>query len=276
MTTSVPLRAVGQTGLQLPPLGFGAFKIGRNQGIKYPTPYDLPDLDTVRTLLEGIRALGCHYFDTAPAYGLSEDRLGTLLPADNPSEDPAVVISTKVGETFQDGHSTYDFSRAAVERSLHSSRERLQRDVLDLVCIHAHQDDVSILHETDVVAVLQEWRERGTIRAIGFSGKTPAAAIDALEWADALMIEYHLRDTSHATVLDLALARGVAVLVKKALASGTLPAEAALRFVLAHPAVTSVVVGGLSLSNFQANWNLALGSREPAMARSRTTPDSRA
>lgn len=257
MMATAPLRAVGQTGVQLPPLGFGAFKIGRNQGIKYPTPYELPDLDTVRSLLDGIRALGCHYFDTAPAYGLSEARLGTLLPPD----DPTLVISTKVGETFQDGRSTYDFSRAAVERSLHVSRERLQRDVLDLVFIHAHQDDVALLRETDVVAVLQEGRDRGTIRAIGFSGKTPAAATSALQWADALMVEYHLHDTSHAAVLDQAQAHGVAVVVKKALASGKLPAAEALAFVLSHPAVTSVVVGGLSLPNFQANWALALQSR---------------
>lgn len=254
---AVPFRSVGQTGVQLPPLGFGAFKIGRNQGIKYPTPYDLPAMETVRELMEGIRAIGCHYFDTAPAYGLSEARLGALLPA----SDPTLVISTKVGETFSDGRSTYDFSRAALERSLHQSHERLQRDVLDLVFIHAHGDDVALLRDTDVVAVLREARDRGTIRAIGLSGKTPAAALSALDWSDALMVEYHLHDESHAAVLEQAHNKGVAVVVKKALASGTLPAADALQFVLSNPAVASVVVGGLSLQNFHANWNTALEVR---------------
>ncbi|MBI1347457.1 aldo/keto reductase [bacterium] len=257
MTSSPPLRQIGQTGLWIPPLGFGAFKIGRNQGIKYATPYELPEMSAVGALLQGIMQLGCHYIDTAPAYGLSEERIGTFH-----NEYPAgMVLSTKVGETFINGQSTYDFSRTAVEASLQRSRERLQRDVLDLVLIHAHARDCEILQQTDVVSVLREWRDLGRIRAIGLSGKTPAAAQLALEWCDALMVEYHLQDQSHAEVIRQAAERGVCVLVKKGLASGSLSASEAIRFVLSNPHVTSLVVGGLSLGHFTENWHTALGVR---------------
>lgn len=258
MTASASPTPARRLPFQLPPLGFGAFKIGRNQGIKYPTPYDLPSDAEVERLIHGLLDLGCTYFDTAPAYGLSEERLGRVLS----QVATPVVISTKVGETFENGISTFDYSRTAVERSLERSRRRLQREVLDLVLIHSSGDDLKILRESDVVAVLREWREQEKVRAIGLSGKTVAGAQEALSWADALMVEYHLEDTSHAEVMQEAADCGVAVLVKKPLASGRLNPEAALAFALGTPAVTSLVVGGLNFENFRSNWIQANMLRE--------------
>ena len=241
-------RPLGATGLRVTPLGFGAFKIGRNQGVRYAQGYALPnDAEAQRLLLEVV-SLGVNYVDTAPAYGLSEERVGRAL-----GERTDIVISTKVGETFEDGRSTYDFSAAAIRASVERSRQRLRRDALDLVFIHAHGDDMAILHDSDAVPVLRELRERGAVRAIGLSGKTVAAARLALDWADALMVEYHEQDVSHAEVMNEAAARGVGVVVKKGLASGRLPAERAIPFVLSHAAVGSLVVGGLNLEHFRGN-----------------------
>ncbi len=239
------LRRLGQTELHLSPIGFGAFKIGRNEGIKYPQGYDLPSETEVRALLDAACALGIRYLDTAPAYGQSESRLGAWRAAAPAETRAALILSTKVGETFADGRSSYDFSRAATVASLERSRQRLGVTALDLVFVHAHADDLAIHDQTEVVATLQAERAAGRIRAIGWSGKTSESARRALDWADALMIEYHLEDRSHAAVMTEAAARGVGVIVKKPLAAGRLPAEAALRFALNHPAVVSVVVGSL-------------------------------
>jgi aryl-alcohol dehydrogenase-like predicted oxidoreductase len=255
-----PLRPLGRTGLAVPPLGFGAFKIGRNQGIKYPSGYDLPDDAAVSRLLNGVLDLGCTLIDTAPAYGLSEERIGRAI-GHRRSE---FVPSTKVGETFADGTSTYDFTRSGVEQSLQRSRDRLQTDVLDVVFIHSNGDDLAILRDTDVVAVLREWRDRGAIRAIGLSGKTVAGARAALAWADAIMVEYHLDDRSHAGAIAEAAAQGIGVFVKKGLASGRLPPADAIRFVVETPGVTSLIVGGLNLDHFAANWQTAVeAARRP-------------
>ena len=238
-----------RTGHTVTSLGFGAFKIGRNQGTKYPDAYDLPDEDAVAALLHGLLDLGVNYIDTAPAYGRSEARIGQHLAA----RHSEFFLSTKVGETFEAGERTYDFSRQGIEASVQRSIERLQRPVLDLVLIHSDGRDMEILRQTEAVATLQSLKDRGRIRAIGLSGKTIEGATHALAWADAIMVEYHQLDTSHDQVMRDAAERNVSVIVKKGLAAGHLPPEGAIRFVLAHPAVTTLVIGGLNLHHFQTN-----------------------
>ena len=246
---TIPTRPLGRTGLDVSVIGYGAFKIGRNEGIKYPNAYDLPDDDAVARLLNGILDLGVTYIDTAPAYGLSEERIGRAV-AHRRGE---FVLSTKVGETFENGRSTYDFSREGIEASLARSLRRLRTDVLDLVFIHSDGNDLAIQRDTAAVGTLQRLKATGAIRAIGLSGKTVAGAREAFDWADVLMVEYHLDDTSHAEVMAEAAARGIGVVVKKGLASGRLPAGDALRFVLSNPQVSSVVVGGLNLDHIRTN-----------------------
>ncbi|MGE3314822.1 MAG: aldo/keto reductase [Planctomycetaceae bacterium] len=245
----MPLRPLGRTGLHASPIGFGAFKIGRNEKTKYPTAYDLPDDSAVDSLLNGVLDLGINLIDTAPAYGISEERIGRTISR----RRGEFVLSTKVGETFIDGESCYDFSRKGVEVSLNRSLERLRTDVLDLVFIHSNGNDLGVLNETDVVEVLSEYRDRGAIRGIGLSGKTVEGARASFEWADAVMVEYHVNDLSHAEVIREAAERGIAVIVKKGLASGHLPAADAIRFVLSNRGVSSLVVGGLNLDHIRAN-----------------------
>lgn len=230
-------------------IGFGAFKIGRNQRTKYPTPYDLPDEPTVERLLNTVLDLGINYIDTAPAYGLSEERIGKFLSR----RRSEFVLSTKVGETFEDGESVYEFSGKAVRHSVERSLSRLKTDVLDIVFVHSDGNDRWILTETDCVSALLELKDAGKIRAVGFSGKTVAGAEQSLDWADVLMVEYHRDDDRHADVMSVAMERGVAVVVKKGLASGTLQPAEAIRFVLRNPAVGSLVIGGLNPENIRRN-----------------------
>ncbi len=250
-------RTIGSTGLLVPPLGFGAFKIGRNEGIKYPTGYELPSEDETARLLHGVLDLGCTLIDTAPAYGISEERIGRHL-ARRRNE---FILSTKVGETFAEGKSTYDFTAAGVRTSLERSRERLQSEVLDIVFIHSPGNDREVLEQTDVVGVLQEYRQRGVIRAIGLSGKTVDGAQSAMAWADVLMVEFHTQDTSHQTVIEAARQRNIAVFVKKGLGSGRIPPAEAIPFVLSH-GVTSLIAGGLNLDHFRENWETAVRCRQ--------------
>lgn len=250
-------RIIGSTGLVVPPLGFGAFKIGRNEGIKYPTGYDLPSEDEAARLLNGVLDLGCTLVDTAPAYGISEERIGRHLAR----RRKEFMLSTKVGETFAEGKSTYDFTDAGVRASLERSRERLRSEVLDIVFVHSPGNDREVLEETDVVGVLQEYRQRGAIRAIGLSGKTVDGAQSAMAWADVVMVEYHSQDTSQQAVIEAARQRNIAVFVKKGLGSGRIPPVEAIPFVLSQPGVTSLIAGGLNLDHFRENWDTAVRCR---------------
>ena len=240
---------LGTTALSVTPLGYGAFKIGRNQGIKYPIGYDLPDDATTERLLNNILDLGINLIDTAPAYGISEERIGKFLS----HRRNEFVLSTKVGETFEDGQSTYDFSGQAVRASIDRSRRRLKTECLDLVFIHSNGDDLTIQNETDCVETLLDLKASGVIQAVGFSGKTVAGATAAFDWADCLMVEYHLNDRTHEEVIAIARDRRVGLLVKKGLASGQLSVTEAIQFVLSNPGVASLVVGGLNTDHLRSN-----------------------
>jgi aryl-alcohol dehydrogenase-like predicted oxidoreductase len=98
-------RPLGNTGLIVSPLGLGTVKLGRDQGVKYPNGFTIPDDAAARALLDQARALGINLIDTAPAYGVSEQRLGPLLRGQR--ED--WVIVSKVGEEFENGQSRFDF-----------------------------------------------------------------------------------------------------------------------------------------------------------------------
>lgn len=242
-------------------MGYGAFKIGRNLGAKYPMDYDLPDNDAADLLLNGVLDLGINYIDTAPAYGISEERIGRFLS----QRKDEYVLSTKVGETFADGRSSYDFSESAVRASIDRSRKALRMETLDIVFVHSDGRDEYIMRQTDVVRTLQSLKDDGVITAIGFSGKTAEGADAAMLWADVLMVEYNMHERSQERIMQEAAENGVGVVVKKGLGSGRLSAPEAVRFVLANPNVTSLVVGGLNLDHLrqdiEAAERVALASR---------------
>jgi len=246
-------RRLGRTGLSLTPIGFGAFKIGRNVGIKYARGYELPSDDEAANLLAGVLDLGINLIDTAPAYGLSEERIGAAIG----HRRDEFVLCTKAGETFHDGRSTDDFSAGAIRRSVRRSLQRLRTTEIDVLLVHSDGRDLEIMRDTDVVETLLDLRDAGLTRAVGFSGKTVEGAREALAWADVLMIPLNLEDQDHLAVLNEAAEADVGVLVKKGLGAGRLDTRAAIRFVLDQPAVTSLVVGGLNLHHLRANVDVA-------------------
>ncbi len=85
------------------------------------------------------------------------------------------VLSTKVGELFENGESRYEFDRDSVQASVAVKSAATTTDELDVVLIHTPADDVRVLNETPVVETLQALKAAGKIRAIGLSGKTVAA-----------------------------------------------------------------------------------------------------
>lgn len=242
-------RTLGQTGLAVSPIGFGAFKIGRNEKTKYPGQYDLPTDEEAGRLLNDVVDLGIQWIDTAPAYGLSEERIGRFL---SPRRNE-IVLSTKVGEQFENGESRYDFTAEGMAASVHRSLARLRTDAVDLLFLHVPGNDLAILSETDAVPSLIREKQRGSTRFIGISAKSAEAARASFAWADVLMLEYHLDDRTFEPVIAEAQAAGIGVVVKKGLASGRLPAAEAIDFVLACPGVGSLTVGSLNREHLRQN-----------------------
>jgi mutator protein MutT len=269
----VDRRRLGRSDLRVAPIGFGAVKIGRNRAVKYPRAYALPDDAAVAQLLHGVVDAGINLIDTAPAYGDSEALIGRHLSG----RREEIVLCTKVGERFEQGRSTFDFSAAGMERSITNSLRALRTDAVDLLLLHSDGRDLAIMEQSDAVEVLLRARERGLTRCIGLSGKTLAGGRAALAWADVLMLTYHRDDVSQRPLLDEARTAGVGVLVKKALASGHLDAASAIAFATAPAAVGAAVIGSLNLEHMRRNLALACATHPatcPALQRVPPMPES--
>lgn len=255
----LPRRPFGSTGIELSVIGLGTVKLGRNQGVKYPHSFSIPDDKAAAELIAHARHLGINLIDTAPAYGNSEERLGPLLKGQRHDW----IICTKVGEEFDNGISHFDFSAAHTRRSIERSLQRLCTDVLDIVLVHSDGNDLDVIHHTGALETLARCKEQGLIRAYGVSTKTVAGGIAAAQLSDGVMATYNALYADELPVLDFCLAQKKGVLIKKALASGHLStantgdqaisAEESLRTVLAHAAVTSAIVGTINLQHLEAN-----------------------
>lgn len=242
-------RPLGNTGLRVSPLGLGTVKLGRDQGVKYPNGFTIPDDDAARLLLRQARELGINLIDTAPAYGRSEERLGPLLRG---QRDEWVIVS-KVGEEFDNGQSHFDFSAAHTRLSVERSLKRLETECIDLVLVHSDGNDLRILEQEGVYDALAQLKQEGKIRGFGLSGKTVEGGLKALQTGDCAMVTYNLNEQAERPVLDYAAEHGKAILVKKALASGHVclspgvdPVRASFELLFGHPGVSSAIVGTIN------------------------------
>jgi aryl-alcohol dehydrogenase-like predicted oxidoreductase len=242
-------RPLGSTGLLVSPLGLGTVKLGRDQGVKYPNGFSIPDDADARLLLAQARELGINLIDTAPAYGISEERLGPLLRGQRQDW----VIVSKVGEEYDNGQSHFDFSPAHTRLSVERSLRRLETEQIDLLLVHSDGNDLQILQHSGVYATLAELKREGKIGAFGLSGKTVEGGLLALQQGDCAMVTYNLNEQSEKPVLDYAAAHGKGILVKKALASGHVclaagvdPVRASFELLFGHPGVCSAIVGTIN------------------------------
>ncbi len=238
-------RKLGGTEIQVSPLALGTVKLGRNQMVKFPEPFDLPDDRQVQALLGVALDLGINLIDTAPAYGTSEKRLGRWLP--RPLDQ--WIIASKAGESFSHGASTFDFSAEAIRLSVESSLQNLQRDYLDLLMLHSDGSDSAILADERVLLILDQLKQQGKVRACGISSKTLKGAMLGVDLMDFIMVTPAEQDA-----INHAAAAGKGVLIKKPLESGHLSSPSTRLVELAgDQRITSTVTGTISRSHLQEN-----------------------
>lgn len=251
------LRPLGTTDLEVSALGLGSVKFGRDQGVKYPDSFIIPDDNSVLSLLAQAKELGINFIDTAPAYGNSEERIGTLL-----TKRQDWVISTKVGEEFIDGESVFDFSSKHTEMSIHRSLQRLKTEYLDIVLIHSDGHDEEILLNSDCLLALKKLQELGVIRAIGMSTKTIAGGILAAKLLDIVMLTYNL-DQQDQEVVDYAQQHNKGILVKKGLMSGHVGKSGeelvrdSMALTFSQAGISSMIVGTINPEHLAQNVRIA-------------------
>ena len=248
-------KILGNTAIEISPLGLGTVKFGRNEGVKYPQGFDIPDEAALADLLALAKDLGINMLDTAPAYGTSEERLGRLLTGQR--ED--WVIIGKVGEDFENGESVYNFTPEHFEMSLQRSLKRLNTDYIDVLMVHSDGNDAQNLSD-EIITKMQSFKQRGMARAIGASTKTAEGGLRTLETMDAVMATYTADYQDEKPVLDYAAENNKGVILKKALSSGhNANIEDAFKFAFSHPGTSGIIVGTINPEHLKQN-SMALGA----------------
>jgi aryl-alcohol dehydrogenase-like predicted oxidoreductase len=154
----VAKRPLGKTGIELSVVGFGGIVV-----------MDETEAAAKQYVSQAI-ARGVNYFDVAPSYGNAESRLG---PALEPYRKD-VFLACK----------TEAFTKTGAALSLKQSLERLRTDHFDLYQLHAvtTQADVdTILGPEGAIHALQEARDNGQVKLLGFSAHTEEAAVALLD-----------------------------------------------------------------------------------------------
>src|SRR6478735_7717073 len=151
-------RPLGNTGLQLPILSFGASSLGQEF-----RKVDLTEaLRSVHVALD----LGMNFIDTSPFYGrgMSEVLLGVALK-DVPRD--SYLLGTKLGR-YSGTH--FDFSARRVVESVDISLERMGVEYLDIILCH----DIEFVEMKQIVEetlpALRKVQKQGKVKFIGISG----------------------------------------------------------------------------------------------------------
>jgi len=236
-------------------LGLGLIGIGRPWG----GAGAVPDLEQSERLLADAVELGIRLFDTAPAYGSSEQRLGIFLSGATDRRSSLTIV-TKCGEYWDpERQAPYvDHSYDALCRGIDKSLERLGG--IDLLLVH--KASVDALRRPSTWRALEYALHNGVASAGASVSDLAAAKVAAsLECLDWLQFPLNRLRSELAPAFLIAEHAGMRVLVNRPLASGEIvkgaaPREAvtdALQFVLSHRFGGGILVGTTSPKHLVEN-----------------------
>lgn len=219
-----------RTGLRVSEVGLGAWGIGGPVAVKNrtspdfaPANYgDMSEAQAVATIAAAIDS-GINLIDTAPFYGgdgVSERRIGQFLKGRHDD----VVVVTKVGVYKEGDLYRRIYTREVVRRQVEESRQRLQRDVLDVELIHSPTRQE--YGNGEALEELLAQKAAGRVKYIGFS--TLFDPSQGLEWLKSGVIDVIevplslVRPSMADEVLPLAEQMGVGVIAREPLGNGFL------------------------------------------------------
>lgn len=239
MSSDIPRRPLGKTGLIVPELGMGAMD----------TPWSPERVETVRLALD----LGIQLIDTARDYSGSELLLGEVL-RERPKA--GVLLASKTFKRTANG-AQWEIDRSLVALGVESIALYQLHDV------RTESDWQQVMAPEGALDGLKAARERGLIRHIGLSTHNLEIAREAILCGEfeTIMLDYSAFYTDAAPLIDLASEHEVGVIVMRPLGgsgrtsvmrrrlaegyNGLLTPANLLRYVLSNPGV-SVAIPGMS------------------------------
>jgi len=205
-------RKLGNTGLEVTVVGFGAMTIGGAFG-------PVNDDESIAALHAAIDS-GMNFIDTSNAYGegRSESLIGAFLKTRADRDD--ILIISKGGNNMVTRQR--NFEATYIAKCLEESLQRLGRETIDLYLLH--NPSVENMKALDSYAVLDKAKADGKIRHWGVSVNT----VEECEFAaaqgrpSAMQMEYNVMNQSAAKAFAAAKAAGLGVISRVPLGRGFL------------------------------------------------------
>ena len=220
--TRMPKVRLGRTDLMVSPICFGTSGLG-----DMPATFGYSvSVERARATVNAILDGPTNFIDSARIYGegRSEQRLGDVLH-ERGGLPAGFVLSTKIDRDPDTGV----FDAAQARRSLETSLRILGRERFDLLYLHDIEHARSLAEATSRDGALGElfrMKEEGLAKAVGLAaGKTDMMIPLLGDWDfDAVMTHnrFTLVNRNAEPLLDLATAKGIAVMNAAPYASGVL------------------------------------------------------
>jgi aryl-alcohol dehydrogenase-like predicted oxidoreductase len=238
----VELRAFGDTGLVVSPIGLGMAALGRPGYINLGHAQDLGhDYDVAvmergaHEVLDAAWNAGVRYFDAARSYGLGEQFLADWLKSRVVSPG-FVTVGSKWGYTYTAdwkiearAHEIKEHSLAALNRQWPESLARLD-GYLKIYQIHSATAETGVLENRPVLQKLAELKSEGIRIGLTLSGpgqgetlrRALEIELEGTRLFDSVQATWNLLEPSAGPALTEAHAAGIGVIIKEALANGRL------------------------------------------------------
>ncbi|MDE1919361.1 MAG: aldo/keto reductase [Patescibacteria group bacterium] len=182
----------------------GTVQLGVEYGVNNTTGQ--PSLDEAFATLDAAFSAGVHTFDTARAYGTSEDVIGEWIRSRGHQGRVDVIskMRPKAFESYPEGTSASDIVRTEIQESL----RHLGIDHLDGYLLHMPEH----VYRDDVLEGLREAKRAGLVEHIGISIYDEPEALEAVHRGlDYVQIPYNAFDQRLDKTNFFKLARAAAV-----------------------------------------------------------------
>ena len=234
MTTasSPALRTLGNSDLQLTPIGFGAWAIGGGNWEYAWGPQD--DAESVKAIHRALE-LGINWIDTAAIYGLGHSEEVVAEALRTTSYKP--LVFTKCSMRWHEDRSIHRSLKAgSLAEEIEASLRRLGVETIDLYQIHwpNPEDEIEEGWET-----LEKFREQGKLRWIGVSNFNMEQMKRAQKIAPITSLQppySMLRRAIEQEILPFAQANNIGVINYSPMVSGLLTGKMTAERVAALPA----------------------------------------
>ncbi len=213
-------KILGRTGLEVTQLGYGTM------GLRGPRTWGVRVVDEAgaERMLNAVLDAGINLLDTAPDYGLCEERIGRYVS----SRRSEYLLATKCGcdYTQREDHLElrHTWKPDVIRRNVETSLQRMRTDYIDLLQFHG--GDAETLQREGLIDLMYRLRDEGVIRHFGISSALPdlPALID-LGVFETFQIPYSCLAPEHHDLITRAAERGAGIIIRGGIAHGGPDAE---------------------------------------------------